>query len=338
MRKWITPVLLGSLLFFGCTTNPTSNNLPEMGYTTGIVIDGSDIYISGNVGIDYEKASYWLNGAIITVNSGSLANGIFRDGGVSYVYGATASSSGRYPSYWTGGSNHTIGTNYGRIQGGYVSGSSLFLFCGYYLNGSTETACYWSNDNQVILAPSVQGKAISILQTNGIQYIAGYIYQGSATIAQLWTNGPAALTLQPFDTNYNSSAGGICFYNSIWYVNGYAYNASGIPVPCYWTNTNTRIDLPCGSKGGSTLAITVGSGAIVYMPGFTNDSDGKMHPTVWTNGTNLVALDDSGGCGVANSIVLNGSDIYCAGYIYTNGNIAVPCWWSNFVRYNLPVK
>ena len=52
--------------------------------------------------------------------------------------------------------------------------------------------------------------------------------------------------------------------------------------------------------------------------------------------TDKSVLDDTKN-GIANSIYINGTDIYVAGYTYNSSDIYVPCYWENGTRTDLSV-
>jgi uncharacterized membrane protein len=291
--------------------NETEKDLPiagSEGYTTGITVQGGNVYISGGfISVDYLPIGcYWKDGTRI-------------DLGVS----------GGTEGYTTGIS----------VQGGnvYVSGSYI-----YDDGGRIYGACYWKDGTRVDLpipdgtqsiatGISVQGDNVYVSGIYGSSFFS-YKDGGDKTysygVACYWKDGTRVDL--PIPDGTQSIATGISVQGDNVYVAGvYRYSSSNSVegTACYWKD-GTRIDLGVsGGTQGITTGITV-QGGDVYISGNYGNS-----ACYWKNETrtDLSGLTTSG-------IVIQSGNVYVSGiYVVYSGiyPFEYPCYWVNGTRVNL---
>ncbi len=195
---------------------PDTGALAE--YVNGIVVSGSDVYVSGGNPVLYQPASgptywaaYWKNGIIHSLDSGLIG---ITPGGTLIV------SSPRTTGLSLSGSDV------------YVSGTetSPGLTISPYVN---QQAMYWKNGTPVLLPTTTDGtQGNAVLLANDTVYVAGNVSYLGVFQATVWKNG--VLPIFPL-WETNSVANAIAVSGKDVYVAGNAYINSA-PFATYWKN------------------------------------------------------------------------------------------------------
>ena len=265
--------------------------------------DGPDVYVSGtSIGANgVAIATYWKNGVAVTVNDNSTlsdANGII------------------------------------------IKGSDIYLFGNsLYPGTANEVATYWKNGVAHYLSAGVSSIHASAMALAGTDvYMAGNTKNATSNqVATYWKNGePTSLQ----GNSLTSLADGVAVNGTDVYVSG-IFEAPGYPpAATVWKNgIATRLTDSNTSAEAEAIAI---NGNDVYVAGYTQSTNFHAAPgtqmgspiaTLWKNGI-ANALTNSSQYAKANSIFINGTDVYVAGYIFSNF-IYKPTYWKNGVATSL---
>lgn len=239
-----------------------------------------------------DEAVVWKNEAADTLASGSVAQSVFVDGNDTYVAGWSWNSAG------------------------------------------TPIATYWKNGNAVTLADGTTDTwAKSIVVSGGDVYVAGFAY-GNRVDARCWKNGVS----QPLASGGATSTIAVsCFISgSDVYVAGWVFNLNGQPVAAYWKNGDLVL-LTDGTSPCMAESIFV-TGHDVYVAGTIDLQLSNTLPTAvfaigtegiatyWKNGK-AVTLSSNGR---AQSIFVNGPDVYVSGSIYSTDVVGLTPGGSTF--------
>jgi hypothetical protein len=194
----------------------------------------------------------------------------------------------------------------------------------------TSVARYWKNNKQFDLSFSTTGYlaqqeeyAEGIAVAGDDLYICGFgagnrsATSGLNYIAKYWKNG---VSVNLTDASTNAYASGIGIVGSDVYVTGTQTTADLMQKTYgkYWKN-GVGVILPGGFPTGIAI-----SGNDVYISGVMIDSFTERKTAVFWKNEIPVRLSDSSSDAVANAVLIDGSDIYIAGY---DGNRAV--YWKN---------
>ena len=202
--------------------NGVASIMPDTGtlaeYVNGIVVSGSDVYVSGGSPVLYQPASgptylaaYWKNGIIHSLDSGLIG----------ITPGGTAIASAPYTTglSLSGSDVYVSGIEYG------ASTPSVF--------GASQQAIYWKNGTPVLLPTTVDGThGNAVLLANDTVYVAGEVSYVGTFLATIWKNGVLP-TLPLSETN--SGANAIAVSGTDVYVAGEEY-VNGAPFATYWKN------------------------------------------------------------------------------------------------------
>jgi len=200
-------------------------------------------------------------------------------------------------------------------------GTPIFITCGFmdgsvpYFGGrNTSNAVdiqpsFWKNGDVTQLADSGSVEAIYVLR--GDVYSSGYIIRNKAKVPVFWKN----TTMVELQSAIQATTKKIYVFGSDVYVAGFD-NGEAV----YWKN---------GSKVGLGLPLQITDMAVasgdVHIVGYTLNNL-AFH---WQGGnvTNL-PLSSGATTGKANSIFIDGSDIYIAGEA-SNGSTSTAIYWKN---------
>jgi len=235
-----------------------------------------------------------------------------------YVAGYKSTGSGTIAVYWKNG---TVVPLPSETIGGSASASDITVHGeDVYVSGFTtygsRRATYWKNGTAVHLTDgSWMAEADAIVVDGNDVYVAGFESTGSLYRATYWKNGTAThLT----DGSVRTVATGIVVDGGDIHVSGYENPA----IARYWKNGTAVFS---GDPGTMTYDIAV-DGDDVYLTGFR--TYGSTVPMYWKNET-PVPLSDGTPSASKNSgraIVLNGDDIYIAGFSLGDGGAV---YWKN---------
>jgi hypothetical protein len=195
---------------------------------------------------------------------------------------------------------------------------------GYVATDQANVAMYWKDGVATPLSDGTRdAKALSVVVSNGDVYVAGGETNDSQVdVATYWKNGvPVALT----DGTRQAMAEAITLSGGDVYVAGYQTDRiRGWDVVTYWKNGEA---MPLGSApSGEARAIAV-SGNDVYVAGWTLETS-EVTPgnyvtapmaKVWKNGEATWLSDGTTTTSVAEAMVVDGQDVYIAGYSAPNG-------------------
>ncbi len=253
---------------------------------------------------------------------------------------------------WKNGIADTLNAN-AWTQSVFVSNDDIYVAGWMWGSNNRAIATYWKNGKPIFLSDSSKNTyAQSIVVSGKDVYVVGYEMQsnlGSPSIAKCWKNG----AVTSFSTTGSGSVAVAAFVaGSNIYVAGWQWFPNKQAVATYWKN-GSPTSLTDGSSPSMATSIFV-SGSDVYVAGTVNYELANVFPvgeihglgkegiaTYWKN-DNPVELSNNGR---AQSIFVNGNDVYVAGSIYSstvnditplgnvNGDLAV--YWKNSVLVNL---
>lgn len=243
------------------------------------------------------------------------------DSPIIYVAGETKHAS----VVWRNGFADTLAFS-AVAQSVYVEGNDTYV-AGWISNGPFDAiAMYWKNGDPINLSDhEFETYAKSIAVSNNDVYVAGFELN-SQHKARCWKNGiPIQLDLNDALHSYAVS---IFVSGDDVYVAGWVLNLNGKSSAVYWKN-GRMVLLTDGSSDSMAESIFV-TGQDVYVVGTIDYSLSHIAPnevfaigkqgvaTYWKNG-NATTLSDNGR---AQSIFVNGSDVYVCGSISTNTTLS----------------
>lgn len=204
--------------------------------TTGIVVNGQDVYVCGNRGYSYQggtvdRGCYWKNGVRTDLSDPpSNATGIAVLGSDVYVVGVSMINNKYVATIWKNGTATALSTTEGSIANGIcISGTDI------YVAGQDGAACYWKNGVKTVLDPDGSSNARAVTVVGGDVFVAGNTYtQWLHKQAAYWKNGVRTdlLTGNNDQDVIDSYANGIGVDGNDVHVSGWlnAYDAA------YWKN------------------------------------------------------------------------------------------------------
>lgn len=192
-----------------------------------------------------------------------------------------------------------------------------------------SSAAYWKDGK---LFPLTKGTyAHSIYVVGNDVYVAGEYNSGNLQ-AVYWKNGTPVML-----TNGANAAVANAIYvagNDV-YAAGYEVNNNDptLPVAKYWKN-GVAVSLTQGTSSNSGIVNSICVvGTDVYAAGFTaNEYMGYRVATYWKNGVAVPLNDSTRSTASAQSIFVNGNDVYVAGYENDQlsiGGTPVAKYWKN---------
>lgn len=133
--------------------------------TTGIFVNGSDVYLSGLRG--YYQALYWKNGSPVFLTTeqtnGAAANAIFVTGNNVFVAGNQADASGNnHAVYWKNGSVVQLSNNVSGAYATTVANGDIYVAGVDYSNG-IGYATYWKNGVPTHMGSNGSANAIAVV-------------------------------------------------------------------------------------------------------------------------------------------------------------------------------
>jgi hypothetical protein len=283
----------------------TPNLLANFADAYGIVVSGSDVYVSGSDFVGSKiTAKYWKNGNAFQLSDGSrqaYANSIAVVNGTVYASG----TDGLYRCYWKNGikiilydGNPT--SDYDSYAKGIAILGNDILVAGYI--NTTGDALYWKNGTAVILENG-KGYNIStsaILTTStGDVYVAGDVSLDiSKNVACYWKNGVRVNCQSGVGQDYTTS---MALSGNDVYLAGASKNSSGKNIATYWKN-GEAVHLSDGTTDALINGIAVND-KDVYAVGFVYNSNKIKVATYWKNGL-AIQLSDGTATAELNAIVL----------------------------------
>jgi hypothetical protein len=287
-------------------------------YTSGIAVQGNDVYVAGTLGTGTVSAVYWKNGVATKLSPGS--------------YSAQTSCIALH------GSDVYIGGGISTITSQTPTGTT-----------TSYQPVFWKNGVATILPAA---SAINAITVNGNDvYIAGVASvtssnnsTNSGSIAAYWKNGGSPVTLnypQSYQAYYGSMADAIA-------VNGtdvYAAGFTGEYPPEYWTNGVAK-PLRNASVIGSANGVAT-NGTDVFVVGEMPYNGSAQVAAYWKNnvptilsaglsGSSTPSLTTSSLFSDAFAIAVNGSDVYIAGNVWDNfTSYFAAYYWKNGVAVQL---
>ncbi|WP_293789055.1 hypothetical protein [uncultured Pedobacter sp.] len=281
------------------------------------------------------------------------------------------SSSIKVAKLWKNGvaTNLSDGTKETTANGVAVLGNDVYVVGNEYNPSmASYTPIIWKNGIATKLSANGSANAIAIIGSD--VYVAGFENDARTIRATLWKNGVASP-----QTLWNGVAQSVTANGNDIYICGYKVNSNGLSSPVLWKN-GSYSDLPTGGNPGILTAMSVAvngpdvyvlggsltgkflwkNGVLssiaesgkstdvysmfaannnLYMVGSEYKSSGTRYvdyATLWINGTSSNFANDA----TANSIFVDGQDVFNAGYIAETGpskSIAVA--WKNGIRTSL---
>jgi hypothetical protein len=263
-------------------SDPTISDLN----TTGIVVSGGDVYVSGvdyNRSANAEVAACWKNGLLVDLTNGpdlSYTTGIAISGNDIYVSGYTYQNQRMVAMYWKNGNPVilTDTTMEGFASSIAVSGSDVYVG-GHQApenNYNRTTGVIWKNGIPHFLTDTSGISGVSALTISGNDvYAAGYIYSGALNGQAYWKNDSVFIIGDP-----SSSANSIAVSGNDVYVAGNDNGSYGPYSARLWKNGN-ELKLDDGGYFSYASSVFV-SGNDVYVGG-VNSKIGRV-ATYWKNG------------------------------------------------------
>ncbi len=249
---------------------------------------------------------------------------------------------------WENGSADTL-SFHAVAQSVFVDGNDIYVagWEGEFPNNTIAT--YWKNGNPIHLSDgttSTYAKSIFVLE--GDVYVTGF-EDGSKIMARCWKNG----VLMPISSpgTIHSIAVSSFVSGSDVYIVGWVFDLSSTTVAAYWKNGNL-VRLTDGTSDCMAESIFV-SGDDVYVAGTINFPLSRSLPTeIFTAGTQGIATYWKNGkpitlstSGRAQSIFVNGNDVYVSGSVESANGVAgtplgstlvdLAIYWKNSVAVNL---
>ncbi len=205
-----------------------------------------------------------------------------------------------------------------------------------YVGGANDSylATIWKNGEKIALSSGSATYSVvnAIAVQGGDVYAAGSYQVGSAPskgIACYWKNGELRSI---GDENVHSRATGIALNGNDIYISGVSDNRA-----VFWKNGIVNQLTTSNSPTSSSASSVFVKDGDVYIAG--NISDFSWKACYWKNGV-ITILSTS--ISVANSVVVNGADIYVTGYDVENNKPNNAALWKNgvksFLRSDLPVS
>jgi hypothetical protein len=260
-----------------------------------------------------------------------------------YIAGETKNSS----IVWKNGTADTLAYN-SVAQSVFVDRNDTYVAGWDWNLPGKAIAMYWKNGTPVPLSNgTTDSYAKSIVVSGNDVYVTGF-GNGNKIVARCWKNG-IPMPLASLGGNHTVAVSSFVSGSDI-YVVGWVFDSNDRTRAAYWKN-GQLILLTDGTSDCMAESIFV-SGDDVYVAGTVNSQVSHILPTeifstgqkgvatYWKNGENITLSTN----GRAQSIFVNGTDVYVSGSIYNAENsVSTPfgqlhvntaIYWKN----NIPVS
>lgn len=227
----------------------------------GIALSGSDVFISGRVGVWVPTAVYWQNGVQTVLGSGQ-AMGISADpNGDIYIPNADFGA----PSYWKNGSVQTlIGPSNAVLYAVASNGTDVYAV-GVNSSGPSETALFWKNGTlQSIMTPNNTRAMAVAVDWNGDAVFSGNTGSNVGNMQIGWWDQIGDLNVLSTGQFVATTTGiAVDLTTNDVYVCGSEFATVSTPPARakYWmitsTGSVTPVTLGSGLTDATALAITV---------------------------------------------------------------------------------
>lgn len=304
------------------------------------VVDVAGYYGSGT---SDSVACYWEDGTRHDLPSGGFpaeAAGIAAFGDSVAVAGSYRDASSHYVACeWVGGVKTDlpapVASDDARAVSAFAGGSDLYC-AGFYYNNSLSrfVACYWKNGSAISLsAPGTDfAKAAAVAFDGAAVRVAGF-HAASNEKACTWTDGTIADLSVPVSAT-KSKATAIQVLDGHVYVAGYHSDGS-VKTACVWVD-GVRTDLSAGTDGSASSVFT--AGGTRYSVGYLEDGGAIPSASLWAGTSQSFLAAVSGKLSGASGIVVSDGSVYISGFYGNAGDVAVPCYWLDGVRKDLPTS
>jgi hypothetical protein len=258
-------------------TNGLKMTLAQSGSATGIVVSGTDIYVSGYLNRGSEiLAAYWKNGVQYNLTESGIAHAwqIVLNGNDVYIPGDVFGTAPQVSAvYWKNGNLVNL-TPYpfGTAKGLAFAGPDMYVIGQIWSPAGFDTACVWENDTLKTNFFAINGPLFNAVAANGSDI---YVVTSEGTYSKDFDIG---VTL-PGAT----SAGPITFSGQDVYVVGTTAGATGTSSLAYWKN-GAVTTLASGYKLAEANATAL-AGTDLYVAGYVSSGGGAPDlPVYWKNG------------------------------------------------------
>lgn len=228
-----------------------------------------------------------------------------------YVAGTiTTAKNVTVAAYWKNGVAHLLAdsTLYSFTNAIAVKDTDVYI-----VGMVDNVATYWKNGIPNHLPNCTEANAITVSGQD--IYIGGMSYDVSLYHPAYWKNSaPVIFTDQA--CNYIS---GIAVSGTDVYLSGNVGSAGNFQTATYWKNkvpVSVVSNLPGSPVPYYPTTVTIGvAGTDVYTTGnIQNTAGDQVMATYWKNGVSIPLMTDQTLSSEANSITINGTDVYATGY------------------------
>jgi hypothetical protein len=362
MEKSLKIFLIPSLLFLSCCLFAACSSNSD---TT------VQVHTVGSVTIDTENTItvpvYWrgsksvMSLSRIDPSCNGYANSVVVSGQDTHIAGTTfvcsADKTVRTPvaAYWKNGERTDLERPAAHIQEAseaqqvFVADGSVYI-AGYVTGDNGHLPVYWKDGKIVYLTDlpyeGTSGRASNIYLDGSDVYVSGAVLFGTFAYPVYWKNGKAFELPVPYGYTGTSVPLPIGVSNGDVYVFGHFHRprtreiSYDSEVPLYWKNGGLVWILASETDKGYSYGGTVFNGVPYTAGGFY---EGTLYtPAVWADKTRQrLAMIDEGLYGMAHDVFVDDSVVYAAGWTYKSDDPsallrAIPCYWANGARVDLP--
>lgn len=203
------------------------NYLMDNAEAKSVFVYEGDVYVAGYDSTDTPRT--WKNSELIAlgISIKTRATSFFVYHGNTYVSGTDIGSS-HAAVCWINGTKSFISGNDADANSIFVYNGDVYV-AGHINNSLSHDACYWKNNNRVMLTSGTSAYAASIFVDDGDVYIAGT----ASNRAVYWKNNQIVYLT---DGTYIAETTSIFVYNGDVYVAGREDSNGGREVAKYWKN------------------------------------------------------------------------------------------------------
>ncbi|MFD2100304.1 Ig-like domain-containing protein [Flagellimonas iocasae] len=212
---------------------------------------------------------------------------------------------------WKNGNLATLASGNSKANSVFVDKDNNVYVAGYEFINGVKTALLWKNDEDPIVLSNGNGggaeaNAIFVDDT-GTTFVAGNEANNGVFNAMLWRNqvgntiSDGLTSANAFDVFLDG--------NDVYLVGRQRVENENFSKAKLWVNDNVDVDLTDGSSQAEAFSIYVDNGSY-YISGYQYIGGSKA--MLWQNNNQSTALTNIN-LGAANSVVVNGSDIYVGG-------------------------